>query len=56
MGDQIEVRKNLKSQLTPYTKLFGPGMVIYHFGFVTPLPNPGEVLVEDEKFFRKYRE
>jgi len=33
-GDEIEVKKNLKNQLEPYTKLFGPGLVVYWFDFV----------------------
>lgn len=35
-GDKKTMRENYKKQLKPYRKLFGPGMVIYWFGFVVP--------------------
>lgn len=36
-GDKVEVSRNFKRQLKPYTELFGPGMVIYWFGVVDGL-------------------
>jgi len=56
LGDPVEVRRNQRSQLAPYTKIFGPGMVIYHFGYVEPLPEFKDVLIEDQRFFRRYKE
>jgi hypothetical protein len=36
-GDRMEVSRNYKKQLKPYSELFGPGMVIYWFGLVDGL-------------------
>jgi hypothetical protein len=36
-GDRTEVSRNFKRQLSPYSELFGPGMVIYWFGVVKGL-------------------
>jgi hypothetical protein len=36
-GDRIEISRNFKRQLKPYSELFGPGMVIYWFGVVSGL-------------------
>jgi len=33
-GDKTEVQKNTRRQLSPYTDLFGDGLVVYWFGFV----------------------
>ncbi len=56
VGDPVEVRKNIRGQLNPYTKIFGDGIVIYHFGYVTPLPQTEGIIIEDQGFFRRYRE
>jgi hypothetical protein len=36
-GDRMEISRNFKRQLKPYSELFGPGMVIYWFGVVEGL-------------------
>lgn len=36
-GDRVEVSRNFKRQLKPYSELFGPGLVIYWFGVVEGL-------------------
>ena len=36
-GDRMEISRNFKRQLKPYSDLFGPGMVIYWFGVVEGL-------------------
>ena len=39
-GDDVELRKNLKRQLGPYTELFGEGAVVYWYGFVDGAESP----------------
>lgn len=55
-GNNNELKKNLKNQLIPYRELFGSGMVIYWFGFLTPLPIIDGVLIESGKFFNEWKE
>ncbi|MEM2870353.1 MAG: C15orf41 family protein [Thermoplasmata archaeon] len=50
-GDVVELRRNLRKQLLPYVKLFGNGMVVYWFGFVSDVEAPPGVLVVDGTFF-----
>ncbi len=52
-GDEVEVRKNSKNQLEPYTKLFGPGMVVYWFDFVDAASQllPPNVQIVSSAFF-----
>ena len=33
-GDEIELKKNVRKQLQPYTELFGNGAVVYWFGYI----------------------
>lgn len=33
-GDEIELKKNIRKQLKPYTELFGNGAVVYWFGYI----------------------
>ncbi len=46
-GDDIELRKNLRRQLAPYTELFGEGAVVYWYGFVEGAESPPGVLLWD---------
>jgi hypothetical protein len=46
-GDKIEINKNVKKQLTPYTELFGDGLVVYWFGFVDEIENPEGIFITD---------
>jgi hypothetical protein len=55
-GDAHEIHKNLKSQLKPYKELFGPGMVIYWFGFITPSPLTDGILIESKEFLEDWKE
>jgi len=55
-GDAHEIHKNLKSQLKPYKELFGPGMVIYWFGFITPSPLTDGILIESREFLEEWNE
>ena len=52
-GDQVEIRRNMKKQLIPYTEIFGNGIVVYWFGFVSDHPTHDGILVVDDKFFTK---
>ncbi|WP_455391616.1 TPD domain-containing protein [[Eubacterium] cellulosolvens] len=55
-GTRLEIKKNLKNQLLPYRDLYGKGMVIYWFGFITPLPFVEGILIESGKFLKEWRE
>jgi len=33
-GDEVELKKNIRKQLKPYTELFGNGAVVYWFGYI----------------------
>jgi hypothetical protein len=46
-GDDVELRKNLRRQLAPYTQLFGEGAVVYWYGFVTGAESPPGILLWD---------
>jgi hypothetical protein len=53
-GTRTEIKKNLKNQLVPYRDLYGSGMVIYWFGFISPPPFVDGILIESDKFFREW--
>ena len=55
-GSKTELKKNLDNQLKPYRDLFGSGMVIYWFGFLTPTPIVDRILIESGKFFKDWKE
>ncbi len=46
-GDDVELRRNLKRQLAPYTELFGEGAVVYWYGFVDGATSPPGILLWD---------
>jgi hypothetical protein len=46
-GDDVELRKNLRRQLAPYTELFGEGGVVYWYGYVDGAESPPGVLLWD---------
>lgn len=50
-GDEVEINRNLKKQLLPYLELFGPGMVVYWFGFIEDIRPPEGVQLVDGTFF-----
>lgn len=50
-GDDIELRKNARRQLKPYTELFGTGAVVYWFGFVEGIEPPEGVVLLPGTFF-----
>lgn len=46
-GDNTEFEYNSKKQLIPYTKIFGPGVVIYWIGCLDNLKCPKDIYVTD---------
>lgn len=46
-GDNTEFRYNSRKQLIPYTKIFGPGVVVYWVGRLDDLEAPEGIYVED---------
>ncbi|MDR0523301.1 MAG: C15orf41 family protein [Candidatus Methanoplasma sp.] len=52
-GDNVEFRFNSRKQLIPYTKLFGPGVVVYWTGCLEDLETPEGVYVADMSILDK---
>jgi hypothetical protein len=52
-GNAFEVKRNNKKQLVPYTEMFGPGIVVYWFGFVSDHEQVKDVRVVDGSFFNR---
>jgi len=50
-GDDVELRKNLRRQLGPYTELFGEGAVVYWYGYVDGAESPPGILLWDAETF-----
>ncbi|HEX9907144.1 MAG TPA: C15orf41 family protein [Thermoplasmata archaeon] len=50
-GDEIELRKNVKRQLKPYTDMFGTGAVVYWFGFVEGIEPPDGIVLLPGSYF-----
>jgi len=50
-GDDVELRKNLRRQLGPYTQLFGEGAVVYWYGYVDGAESPPGILLWDGPTF-----
>jgi hypothetical protein len=53
-GDDIELRKNARRQLKPYTEMFGTGAVVYWFGFVEGIEPPEGVKLLPGTYFDKH--
>lgn len=49
-----EMTRNYRHQLTHYVNMFGPGMVVYWFGYVYPKAPFSNVLVVTAEFFREW--
>lgn len=50
-GDDVELRKNLRRQLAPYTQMFGEGAVVYWYGYVDGAESPPGILLWDGATF-----
>ncbi len=55
-GTRREIKKNMKNQLIPYHDLYGNGMVIYWFGFITPPPIVEGIIIENGEFINDWKE
>lgn len=53
-GDDIELRKNARRQLKPYTEMFGTGAVVYWFGVVEGIEPPEGVILLQGTYFDKH--
>jgi hypothetical protein len=52
-GDYQEISRNLRKQLIPYTQLFGPGLVVYWYGFVADATTPENIILASREFFQE---
>ena len=52
-GDDKEIKKDFKKQLKPYIDHFGPGAVVYWYGFLEGLRIDSEILILSHSFFDK---
>lgn len=52
-GDNTEFKYNSRKQLIPYTRIFGPGVVVYWVGKLDDLECPPDVYVEDINILKK---
>jgi len=55
-GDEVEYKRDYGKQLSKYAELFGPGMVVYWYGYLDDMPAhllDDNVLLEDKRFFGK---
>lgn len=50
-GDDIELRKNVRRQLKPYTDMFGTGAVVYWYGFVEDIAPPEGIIILPGTYF-----
>ena len=51
-GDDREIRRQFKKQLGPYLKYFGPGIVVYWYGFIDDITLGKDIKIVDETFFK----
>ena len=52
-GDDREIKKDHKKQLQPYTEHFGPGMVVYWYGFIDDIKLDDNIILASSEFFGK---
>lgn len=52
-GDHKEINRNLRKQLIPYTQLFGPGLVVYWYGYVSDAKTPEDIILASREFFEE---
>jgi hypothetical protein len=51
-GDDREVRRQFKKQLEPYLRYFGPGIVVYWYGFIDDISLGEKIKIVDGSFFK----
>lgn len=52
-GDEIELKKNVRRQLQPYTEMFGTGAVVYWFGYIEGIEPPEGITLLDGSHFEE---
>ncbi|MDO9536950.1 MAG: TPD domain-containing protein [Thermoplasmata archaeon] len=52
-GSAHEVKRNNKKQIHPYTEIFGPGIIVYWFGYVSDCEQIDGVKVVDASYFNR---
>jgi len=50
-GSPTEFRNNYRRQLASYTELFGPGIVVYWYGYVEGVNKDSSVVIVEREFF-----
>jgi len=50
-GSPTEFRINYRKQLSSYTELFGPGIVVYWYGYVEGINKDSSITVVEKEFF-----
>lgn len=50
-GDDIELKKNVRRQLKPYTEIYGAGAVVYWFGLIEDIKPPEGIILLDGTYF-----
>jgi len=53
-GDEVEMRRNLQKQLLPYTKMFGDGILVYWFGYVSDINIPKGLRIVDDEWMKRF--
>jgi len=51
-GDDREVSRQYKKQIGPYLEYFGPGIVVYWYGFIDDISLGDKIKIVDETFFK----
>ena len=51
-GDDREVKRQFNKQLGPYLKYFGPGIVVYWYGFIDDITLGDKIKIVDASFFK----
>jgi CDAN1-interacting nuclease 1 len=54
-GDETEYKRDYSKQLSHYVSLFGPGMVVYWYGFIEDMPShltDKNILIMDKTLFQ----
>ena len=47
-----EVQRQFKKQLGPYLQYFGPGIVVYWYGYIDDITLGNDIKIVDETFFK----
>ena len=53
-GDLGKLKEDFRNQLRPYLKMYGPGMVIYWYGFITPHADEKNIIVGNRSILLDY--